>query len=105
VITLLNIFKERIMALTRDSIGGAMKSTSGVVDGVRRSIFKDPKTDSGLKKSAKGLLRVELQGGEYILLDEQSEAQEALGELQVVFVDGKLVKEVSLAEIRARLMV
>jgi nicotinamide phosphoribosyltransferase len=89
---------------TRDSIGGAMKSTSGVVDGERRAIFKDPKTDNGLKKSAKGLLRVELQNGEYILLDEQTEAQEKQGELTVVFEDGKLVKDVTLAEIRSRLM-
>lgn len=89
---------------TRDSIGGAMKSTSGVVDGVRRSIFKDPKTDNGVKKSAKGLLRVEKQSGEYILLDDQTEAQEKQGELQVVYEDGVLVKEVTLAEIRSRLM-
>lgn len=89
---------------TRDSIGGAMKSTSGIVDGVRRSIFKDPKTDNGVKKSAKGLLRVEKQNGEYILLDDQTEDQEKQGELNVVFEDGKIVKEVNLAEIRARLI-
>lgn len=89
---------------SRDSIGAAMKSTSGVVNGVRRSIFKDPKTDNGVKKSAKGLLRVELQGGEYILLDDQTPEQEALGELKTVFEDGKLVKETTLVEIRGRLM-
>jgi nicotinamide phosphoribosyltransferase len=89
---------------TRDSIGGAMKSTSGVVDGVRRSIFKDPKTDNGLKKSAKGLLRVEIQNGDYLLLDDQTEEQEKLGELKLVYEDGILVKETSLAEIRSLLM-
>lgn len=89
---------------TRDSIGGAMKSTSGVVNGERRAIFKDPKTDNGTKKSAKGLLRVEVQDGDYILLDNQTDDQEKQGELKVVFEDGKLVKEVSLAEIRSRLM-
>ena len=89
---------------TRDSIGGAMKSTSGVVNGERRAIFKDPKTDNGLKKSAKGLLRVELENGDYVLYDEQSEQSEKLGELKVVFENGKLVKDVTLAEIRARLM-
>lgn len=89
---------------TRDSIGGAMKSTSGVVDGVRRSIFKDPKTDNGTKKSAKGLLRVELVNGDYALLDDQTEEQEKLGELKVIFEDGKFVRETTLAEIRGRLM-
>ena len=88
---------------TRDSIGGAMKATSGVVNGERRAIFKAPKTDSA-KKSARGLLRVEIQNGEYILLDDQTEEQEAQGELKVVFENGVLLKETSLAEIRARLM-
>lgn len=88
---------------TRDSIGGAMKSTSGVVNGVRRSIFKDPKTDNGVKKSAKGLLRVELVDGEYVLFDDQTEAQEGQGELKIVFEDGELYNQVTLAEIRARL--
>lgn len=91
---------------TRDSIGGAMKSTSGVVDGVRRTIFKDPKTDNGVKKSAKGLLRVELdKNGEYVLFDDQTEEQESLGALKTVFEDGELFNEVTLAEIRSRLMV
>lgn len=89
---------------TRDSIGAAMKSTSGVVNGTRHAIFKDPKTDNGIKKSAKGLLRVELIAGEYTLLDDQTEEQEKQGELKVVFEDGKLVKETTLAEIRSRLM-
>lgn len=89
---------------TRDSIGGAMKSTSAVVGGVRREIFKDPKTDSGLKKSAKGLLRVEIVNGEYVLLDQQTEEQEKQGELKVVFEDSKLYNEVTLADIRKRLM-
>ncbi len=88
---------------TRDSIGGAMKSTSGVVNGVRRAIFKDPKTDNGVKKSAKGLLRVEIQDGEYILLDNQTEEQEKQGELKTVFENGVIFNEVSLAEIRNRL--
>lgn len=89
---------------TRDSIGGAMKSTSGKVGDQRRSIFKDPKTDNGVKKSAKGLLRVELIGGDYVLFDDQTEDQEKTGALEVVFEDGELVKETTLAEIRSRLM-
>lgn len=89
--------------LTRDSFGFAMKATWGQVDGEPRNIFKDPVTDSGLKKSAKGLLRVEREGDDYVLYDEQTQEQEAGGELAVVFEDGKLLLDETFANIRARL--
>ena len=41
---------------TRDTFGFAMKATAGVVDGELREIFKDPATDDGTKRSARGLL-------------------------------------------------
>jgi nicotinamide phosphoribosyltransferase len=88
--------------ISRDSFGLAMKATSGVVNGERRDLSKDPKTDGGTKKSAVGLLRIELEQGEYVLHDRQTEEQEALGELKEVFRDGKLVRFQTLAEIRAR---
>lgn len=88
---------------TRDNFGFAMKATSGVVNGERRDIFKDPKTDSGTKKSAKGLLRVENENGKLVLHDQQTEAQEKLGALEIMFEDGKLVNEVTLAEVRQKL--
>ena len=40
--------------VTRDTLGIAMKATHGVIDGKPVDIYKDPKTDSGFKKSAKG---------------------------------------------------
>lgn len=85
---------------TRDSFGFAMKATSGVVNGERRDIFKNPKTDSGTKKSAKGLLRVEEENGSLVLYDNQTEEEEQQGRLETVFLDGKLIKQVSLAQIR-----
>ena len=88
---------------TRDSFGFAMKATSGVVAGQRRDIFKDPKTDSGTKKSAKGLLRVEKQGNTLVLFDGQTEAQEAQGILETVFQDGVLKKETSFEDVRKKL--
>jgi nicotinamide phosphoribosyltransferase len=88
--------------LTRDSFGMAMKATWGRVKGEARELSKDPKTDNGIKKSAVGLLRVERQGKGYVLFDRQTEAQETQGLLQDVFVDGKLVHEQTLAQIRAR---
>jgi nicotinamide phosphoribosyltransferase len=88
--------------VTRDNFGFAMKATSGVVNGERRNIFKDPKTDSGTKKSAKGLLRVERDGDTLLLHDEQTEEQEKQGLLEVVFMNGKLAKAACLSEIRLR---
>ena len=89
--------------VTRDTHGFAMKATYAEVNGEGREIFKDPVTDSGTKKSAKGLLRVEKEDGKFVLYDQQTWEQEAQGELQTVFKDGKLVNETSLAEIREHL--
>ena len=89
--------------VTRDTFGFAMKATSGVVNGQRRDIFKDPKTDSGTKKSAKGLLRVENEQGRYVLYDQQTVEQETQGALEVVYQDGTLTKEYHLEEIRKAL--
>lgn len=92
---------------TRDTFGFAMKATYGVVNGEARSIFKDPITDSGIKKSAKGLLFVKRDepDGDYYLIDEVSEAREQSenNNLTPVFRNGKLLKETSLAEIRQKL--
>jgi len=66
------------------------------------NIYKDPITDDGTKKSAKGLMRVELENGEYVVHDQQSPEQERGGELRVVFEDGKVFNQESLDTIRAR---
>jgi len=89
--------------VTRDSYGFAMKATSGIVNGIRRDIFKDPKTDSGIKKSAKGLLRIEEEDHTYKLHDQQTEAQEAQGALKCIYENGKLLIDCTLADIRARI--
>ncbi|KYP16183.1 nicotinate phosphoribosyltransferase [Flavihumibacter sp. CACIAM 22H1] len=91
--------------VTRDSFGFAMKATYGEVDGEGRAIFKDPKTDDGTKKSAKGLLQVyrDASSGKLAVKDECSWEEEAQGELQTVFRNGTLVKEWSLEEIRQRI--
>ncbi|MCC6370382.1 MAG: nicotinate phosphoribosyltransferase [Bacteroidia bacterium] len=89
--------------VTRDTFGFAMKATYGEVNGEGRNIFKDPKTDDGTKKSAKGLLQVTEQNGSLVLKDECSWAEEKGGLLQVVFENGKLVNEQRLSEIRERI--
>lgn len=89
---------------TRDTFGFAMKATWGEVNGQGRMIFKEPKTDSGLKRSARGLLRVERDSeGELRLYDEQTPEQEQQGELTTRFLDGWLYRQEHLAQIRARL--
>lgn len=89
---------------TRDTFGMAMKATAGIVDGKVRELFKDPITDDGVKKSAKGFLRViKNEKGEYILEDGIPYAKIYSGEMDVVFCDGKLVKEESIYSIRERL--
>ena len=87
---------------TRDTFGFAMKATYCEVGSEARDIFKDPVTDDGMKKSAKGLLRVDKINGEYVLKDCCTKEEEQGGELKEVFRDGKLLVDQTLAEIRAR---
>jgi len=89
--------------LTRDSFGFAIKATWGQVNGEPRDIFKDPITDTGEKKSARGLLRVEQVENGYELFDMQSAEQEKQGALETVFENGKLLRETTLENIRAHL--
>ena len=76
-----------------------MKATYGEVDGEGREIYKDPITDDGTKKSAKGLIKIET----YKLVDQVSWEEEKQGELRKFFRDGKLLIDDSLAEIRKRI--
>ncbi|MGC4040849.1 MAG: nicotinate phosphoribosyltransferase [Flavobacterium sp.] len=87
---------------TRDTFGFAMKATYGEVNGVGREIFKDPVTDDGTKKSAKGLMKIVSENNTFKLIDQVSWDEEKQGELKEVFRDGKLLVDASLAKIRAR---
>lgn len=86
--------------LTRDSLGFAMKATYAEIDGKGVQIFKQPKTDSG-KNSAKGMLRVDKIGNEYVLVDGLD--NDDGGELKVIFEDGKFVNLPTFSQIRERL--
>ncbi len=93
---------------TRDTFGWAMKATyveredpNDEIHGY--AIFKDPMTDDGTKKSARGLINVERRGLNYQLHDNQTWDGENEGSLRVIFEDGELIRETTLAEIRARL--
>jgi nicotinamide phosphoribosyltransferase len=80
-----------------------MKATYCEVNGEGRAIFKAPKTDSK-KNSAKGLLFIGKLHGRPVLYDNvepKVEASEA-NELKLVFENGKLLVDQTLAEIRGR---
>lgn len=85
---------------TRDTFGFAMKATSVVVNGERREIFKDPITDDGIKKSAKGLIKVDKVNNEFVLVDQVTPEEENKGELQVIYENGKFLNPITLQEIR-----
>ena len=87
---------------TRDTFGFAMKATYGEINGKGISIFKNPKTDKGIKKSAKGLLQVSIDRD---LIEECSWSEEREGILKFVFHDGDLLNEQSLFEIRQKLLI
>ena len=103
---------------TRDTFGFAMKATYveklvGKEDMRGKfyhetegyEIFKDPITDDGIKKSAKGLLKV-IQGEKGLELKDQISWEELRQEnnlLKVVYENGKFTNKVSLTEIRNKL--
>lgn len=87
---------------TRDSLGWAIKGTWAVNNGNEYNLFKDPITDDGTKKSAKGLVVIEGTNGNYTFRDGVSWEEQEGGALEEVFVDGKLAKEETLEGIRAR---
>lgn len=87
---------------TRDTFGFAMKATYGEVNGEGREIYKDPITDDGTKKSAKGLIKIEKLNGVYKMIDQVSWEEEKQGELKEVYRDGKLLVDDNLTEIRKR---
>lgn len=86
---------------TRDTFGFAMKATWGQRNGEGVSLFKDPKTDNGLKKSAKGLLQVHKNNAnDFFLLDEVTPNEEQHGMLKTVFKDSVVYNEQTFEEIK-----
>lgn len=94
---------------TRDTYGFAIKSTATVVGDKFIKVFKDPKTDSGVKKSAKGLLVVVESENGYELIDDLDvdayNKLSAKNKLYVMYHNGVFYKDVdnSLVGIRNRI--
>ena len=89
---------------TRDTFKMAMKATWVQVNGQGRDIQKDPVTDDGTKKSATGRLAVRRAAdGRPYLIEHADSDQEANQELVLVYEDGKLLRQISFADVRDNL--
>lgn len=89
---------------SRDTMGIAIKGTYCEIDGKPMEIYKDPITDDGMKKSAKGITAVfKNDEGEYYLKDQSTWSELENCELDLIFENGKLLKETTLSEIRERI--
>lgn len=89
---------------TRDTFGFALKSTLCVINGDEKQIFKNPKTDDGVKKSQKGRVVVLKEGNTIYFRDGLGLDDEVKGDLlREVFRDGKLLIDENFDDIRARI--
>ncbi len=87
---------------SRDTFMSAVKATWAEVDGKGYDLQKDPVTDSGTKKSAKGRLAVIKNAeGELELIQQATPEQEAASELKVVWRDGEFIRKQTFPEVRA----
>jgi nicotinamide phosphoribosyltransferase len=88
-----------------------MKATYAKINNEEKLLFKDPKTDPGsIKKSQKGLVHVHrnsegtIEYTDNLCQDEYAAKQKLHPNLLTdLFVDGKLVRTTTLAEIRSRI--
>ena len=91
---------------TRDTFSSCIKATYCEIDGKPTPIFKNPK-DGGFKKSQKGCCKVYTdEAGELYYEDEykwEDVYKDPNNKLKTVFVDGVLVNQQDLQDIRSRL--
>lgn len=103
---------------TRDTFGFALKATyvektnldltrtdtngETVYTTVGEELFKDPITDNGVKKSAKGLVKVVKEDGVYVAHDQVTwdEFVSEENELKVIYRDGKFTNRLTFDQIR-----
>lgn len=89
--------------VTRDTDGYAMKATWAKINDEEVSLFKDPITDDGTKKSAKGLLSVTKVGDDFILKQESTWHEVLNCAFLPAMVNGILTSVYSFNEIRDRI--
>lgn len=97
---------------TRDTQGWAYKATYAEINGKPLLVYKDPKTSDGTKKSQKGMVRVYRDiNGEIKFIDGIQAGQVVTDDfkvsdcdmLETVFINGEMVREHTLNEIRNRI--
>lgn len=90
--------------ITRDTFGSAVKATFVVVNGEERAIWKDPETDDGTKRSARGRLAVGYKAsGELYLIEEATQEERERSVIQPVWENGKFLKTYTFNNVRANL--
>lgn len=100
---------DHLKPFTRDTYGIAIKATYGEMsDGTPIEIFKNPKTDNGVKKSQRGMCYVHYNDkGEIVYEDGYNSSNipsNVDGNLFItIFKDGKTMNEVSIHDVRNRL--
>lgn len=90
---------------TRDTFGFAMKSTWVQINGKGVDIFKDPKTDDGVKRSLMGKLKVikDHDHNEFMAIDQLSESSHYEDDcLRSVYKNGELVIDEDFMTIKNR---
>lgn len=85
-----------LQMVNRDTNRFAFKCSEAVVNGEAREVFKQPITD-GSKTSKKGRLKLVVDGDDYKTVNEKDPGEDVL---QTVFLNGEIVKEYTLDEIR-----
>lgn len=92
--------------VTRDTNGFAVKATWAKVNGQERFLSKDPVTDNGMKKSAKGRIVIRQGANGLEMIDGLTQSEQAVqvmdNLLRPVWRDGEFWREESLATIRSR---
>ena len=84
----------------RDTLGYAIKATKVEVNGIERSIMKDPITDKGKKSHQGYICLTKKENGEYETIDNVTAEEEKKGLLETVFKNGKITKTYTLDQIR-----
>lgn len=87
-----------LQGVDRDTFKFACKLSHAIVDGVPTDIFKDPEGDHS-KRSKAGILKLIFENGQYQTV-QAHERPELKDELEVVFKDGYLMKELTFEQIR-----
>ncbi len=90
-----------LQKVNRDTYKFAMKCSAIKIDGVWKDVYKDPITDPG-KTSKKGRLGVQLDADNEYETKRIEDINPLKNQLELVFLNGRLEREQTFEDIRAR---